>query len=150
MREAGCPLCEGPGGELVFQAAAFRVIRTGEGGFPAFYRVVWNEHVPELSDLAPADRALCLEAVVAVERALRAHLRPVKINLAALGNLVPHLHWHVIARFDWDSHFPAPVWAPARREAPAAQVARIATLRPLLEADMTRQLSTLAPSAPQS
>jgi diadenosine tetraphosphate (Ap4A) HIT family hydrolase len=144
MQQAGCPLCEGPGGDLVFEGAALRVIRTDEGGFPAFYRVVWNEHVPELSELAPADRALCLEAVVAVERSLRAHLQPVKINLAALGNLVPHLHWHVIARFDWDSHFPAPVWAPARRETPAALVARIAALRPLLEADMARQLRTLA------
>jgi diadenosine tetraphosphate (Ap4A) HIT family hydrolase len=144
MQQAGCPLCEGPGGDLVFEGAALRVIRTAEGGFPAFYRVVWNEHVPELSELAPADRALCLEAVVAVERSLRAHLQPVKINLAALGNLVPHLHWHVIARFDWDSHFPAPVWAPARRETPAALVARIAALRPLLEADMARQLRTLA------
>ena len=149
MRQAGCPLCDGPGGDLVFQAAAFRVIRTDEGGFPAFYRVVWNGHVPELSDLAPADRALCLEAVVAVERTLRAHLHPTKINLASLGNMVAHLHWHVIARFDWDSHFPAPVWAAARREAPAAQAARIVALRPLLEADMVRQLSTLAPSAPQ-
>lgn len=144
MRQAGCPLCDGPGGDLVFQGAAFRVIRTDEGGFPAFYRVVWNEHVPELSDLAPADRALCLEAVVCVEQALRVHLQPAKINLAALGNMVAHLHWHVIARFEWDSHFPAAVWAPATREAPAAQVARIAALRLLLQADIARQLSTLA------
>lgn len=144
MKQAGCPLCESAGGDLVFEDAAFRVIRTDEGGFPAFYRVVWNEHVPELSDLAPADRALCMEAVVCVERALRTHAQPARINLAALGNLVPHLHWHVIARFDWDSHFPAPVWAPARREAPAAQVAHVAALRPLLQADMARQLCTLA------
>ncbi|HEY0886110.1 MAG TPA: HIT family protein [Ramlibacter sp.] len=144
MKQAGCPLCESAGGDLVFEGAAFRVIRSDEGGFPAFYRVVWNEHVVELSDLAPADRALCLEAVVAVEQSLRAHLRPAKVNLASLGNLVPHLHWHVIARFDWDSHFPAPVWAPAKREAPASEVARVAALEPLLAADMVRKLSTLA------
>lgn len=149
MKQAGCPLCESPGGDLVFQGAAFRVIRTDEGGFPAFYRVVWNEHVPELSDLAPADRALCLDAVVAVEQSLRAHLHPAKVNLATLGNIVPHLHWHVIARFEWDSHFPAPVWAAARREAPPAQLARVAALRPLLAADMVRQLSTLAPANPR-
>ncbi len=144
MKQAGCPLCEGPGGDLVFQGAAFRVIRTDEGGFPAFYRVVWNEHVREFSDLPPADRALCLEAVVAVERALRDHLQPAKVNLAALGNMVAHLHWHVIARFDWDSHFPAPVWAPGRRDADPAGTARIAAARALLEADMARQLSTLS------
>jgi diadenosine tetraphosphate (Ap4A) HIT family hydrolase len=41
---------------------------------------------------------------------LREQLAPTKINLAALGNMVAHLHWHVIARYDWDSHFPASVW----------------------------------------
>lgn len=143
-REPGCPLCQGAGGELVFQGPLLRVIRTDEGGFPAFYRVIWNEHVRELSQLAPADRALCLEAVVAVERALLAHLQPAKVNVASLGNMVAHLHWHVVARFAWDSHFPAPVWAAAQREAPPTEAARVAALRPLLEADMVRQLSTLA------
>lgn len=100
---------------------------------PAFYRVVWNEHVSEFSDLPAADRALCMDAVVRVERVLRERLAPTKINLAALGNMVPHLHWHVIARFDWDSRFPAPVWSPARREADAARIAAIEALRPDLE-----------------
>ena len=50
-----------------------------------------------------------------VERVLREQLRPTKINLASLGNMVPHLHWHVIARFDWDSHFPQPIWGTAQR-----------------------------------
>ncbi|HWI83919.1 HIT family protein [Ramlibacter sp.] len=146
MREPGCPLCEGAGGTPVFQAQALRVIRTDEGGFPAFYRVVWNDHVRELSDLGRAQRQLCLEAVVVVEEALRRHLRPAKVNLAALGNMVAHLHWHVIARFEWDSHFPAPVWAAAQREAPAAEVARVVAARPLLEADIARQLATLCAS----
>lgn len=103
------------GGALVFQAEEFRVIRADEAGFPAFYRVVWKAHVAEFSDLDEAERNLCMAAVTVVEQALRRHLQPTKINLAALGNLVPHLHWHVIARFDWDTHFPAPVWAAAKR-----------------------------------
>ena len=57
----------------------------------------------EFTDLAPAERAECMEAVAAVERVLREQLAPTKVNLASLGNLTPHLHWHVIARFDWDS-----------------------------------------------
>jgi diadenosine tetraphosphate (Ap4A) HIT family hydrolase len=115
MTLASCPLCADTGGVLVFQGARFRVIRADEPGFPAFYRVVWTEHVAEFSDLAADDRSLCMAAVVAVELALREQVQPTKINLAALGNMVPHLHWHVIARFDWDSHFPAPVWAAAVR-----------------------------------
>ena len=47
--------------------------------------------------------------------ALRARLAPAKINLASLGNLVPHLHWHVVPRFADDSHFPQPAWGPPQR-----------------------------------
>ena len=83
--------------------------------FPAYYRVIWNAHVAEFTDLAPDERAECMEVVACVERVLREQLQPTKINLASLGNMVPHLHWHVIARFDWDSRFPGPIWAPARR-----------------------------------
>jgi len=52
---------------------------------------------------------------MALSRALRALLQPDKVNLAALGNQVPHLHWHVIPRFADDTHFPDPVWATPRR-----------------------------------
>ncbi len=144
MVSAACPLCQSAGGDVVFAGAQLRVVRTDEGGFPAFYRVIWNRHVAEFSDLAPAERHLCLEAVVVVEQALRTHLSPTKVNIASLGNLVPHVHWHVIARFEWDSHFPVPVWAAAQRQPAQEDVARVVALRSLLEADIVRQLSTLA------
>ncbi len=102
-----------------------RVIRAEEAGFPAFYRVVWTAHVAEFSDLDTEDRNLCMAAVTVVEQVLREHLHPTKINLAALGNVVPHLHWHVIARFDWDTHFPAPVWAEPKRPPDAAALAAV-------------------------
>ena len=111
----GCPLCETNGGLLVFRHEKFRIIQAVEAGFPAFYRVVWTQHMAEFSDLSLEDRNICMNAVVLIEQTLRSELQPLKVNLAALGNVVPHLHWHVIARFGWDSHFPAPVWAaPAR------------------------------------
>ncbi|MEG0317290.1 MAG: HIT family protein [Comamonas sp.] len=106
-----CVLCREAGGLPVWQGAQLRVIRAQEEGFPAFYRVIWTAHVAEFSDLSQADRHTCMAVVAEVERVLRAQLLPTKINLAALGNMVPHLHWHVIARYDWDSHFPAPIWA---------------------------------------
>ena len=121
-----CPLCAADGGLLVFRNEALRIIQADEAGFPAFYRVVWNRHVAEFSDLSPVERDTCMNAVVAVEQVLRDQLQPTKINLAALGNMVAHLHWHVIARFAWDSHFPAPVWAAAQRPVDAEQVAAIA------------------------
>ena len=111
-----CPLCHSTGGILVATGPRWRVIRAEDAAFPAFYRVVWAKHVAEFSSLSAADRAECMGVVCAVERTLLRYLRPTKVNLAALGNVVPHLHWHVIARFEADSHFPQPIWGVAQRQ----------------------------------
>jgi diadenosine tetraphosphate (Ap4A) HIT family hydrolase len=66
---------------------------------------------------------------------LRRLLQPTKVNLASLGNQVPHLHWHVIPRFADDAHFPDPVWAP-RRRAGAAHPVDVDELRLLLAATL--------------
>jgi diadenosine tetraphosphate (Ap4A) HIT family hydrolase len=141
----GCELCREAGGVLVFQADAWRVIRALDADFPAFYRVVWQAHVPEWTDLSLADRAVLMSAVGAVERVLRESLSPAKINLASLGNVVPHLHWHVIARFDWDSRWPAPVWAPPRREVAPDASARLPLGLDALDARVARAAAALAP-----
>jgi diadenosine tetraphosphate (Ap4A) HIT family hydrolase len=135
MTVIGCPLCEADGGLLIFKNDQLRVIQAHEPGFPAFYRVVWNAHVPEFSGLTADERISCMNAVVAVEQVLRDLLQPTKINLAALGNAVPHLHWHVIGRFDWDSHFPSPVWAAAQREPNPQKLAQL-----VLQCEQVNQL----------
>ena len=142
-----CELCREAGGVLVFQSAHWRVIRVEDAAFPAFYRVVWRAHVAEWSDLTLAEQAAMMGAVGAVERVLRDALAPTKINLASLGNVVPHLHWHVIARFDWDSHFPAPVWASPAREVVPAPVTRLRTGLAELDARVARAVGALAPAA---
>ena len=111
-----CPLCEALGGVLIATSPLWRVIRAEDAAFPAFYRVVWNEHVAEFSALSAAQRNECMAVVCTVEQVLITALQPTKINLAALGNVVPHLHWHVIARFKADSHFPQPIWGAPQRE----------------------------------
>lgn len=93
-------------------------MRVDDAAFPAFYRVISNAHVRELSQLPRAERHRCIDLVSAVESALLARLEPAKINLASLGNMVPHLHWHVIARFEHDSHFPQPIWGRELRASP--------------------------------
>ena len=135
-----CPLCTEDGGALIWRGTHLRVIRADEPGFPAFYRVVWNAHVAEFSDLDAAARQHCMDAVTVVEQVLREHLAPTKINLAALGNMVPHLHWHVIARFAWDSHFPAPVWASASRERNLEQEAALEACLPQMHAAIAHRL----------
>jgi diadenosine tetraphosphate (Ap4A) HIT family hydrolase len=139
---AGCPLCDADGGVLVWAGAQFRLIRTeDEPAFPAFYRVVWADHVAEFSDLSTADRALCMEAVALCEKVLRSELRPEKVNLAALGNMVPHLHWHVVARFEDDSHFPRPLWAAPVRERDTAHEAALVRRLPAVDAALATRFA---------
>lgn len=136
---SGCELCEQEGGIPVFRNEALRVIRAVDADHPAFYRVIWNAHVAEWTDLPPPDRSRIMQAVAKVETVLREQLQPTKVNLASLGNMVPHLHWHVIARFDWDARWPAPVWAPKQREAAQAE-ARLALPLPDLDRRVTEAL----------
>lgn len=114
-----CVLCNADGGMLVASTDRWRVIRAlDQEGFPLTYRVIWNAHVAEFSYLSQDERRECMAAVAWVEQAMRRFLQPQKINLAAFGNMVPHLHWHLVARYPWDSRFPASPWAVPVRENP--------------------------------
>ena len=110
-----CELCERTGGELLWQGERCRVIYVEEPGYPGFCRVVWEAHVKEMTDLSEDDRLHLMQVVFAVESVLREQLDPEKINLASLGNLVPHIHWHVIPRYSDDPQFPQPIWAKRQR-----------------------------------
>jgi diadenosine tetraphosphate (Ap4A) HIT family hydrolase len=131
-----CPLCDADGGVPIARTPRWRVVRADEQGFPGFYRVIWNAHVPEFTDLSAEERADCLHAVAEVETLVRRHLEPTKVNLASLGNMVAHLHWHVIARYDWDSHFPGAVWAAAQRPVDTVRLQALLERRATLEDDL--------------
>lgn len=139
-----CELCREDGGELIHQAERFRVILVDDAAFPGFCRVVWNDHVREMTDLDASDRSLLMNAVWAVEAAVREVMAPHKVNLASLGNMVAHMHWHVIPRYTDDSHFPSPVWAGAVRGAVAEQLARRVALLPALRLALGHHLAALA------
>lgn len=105
-----CFLCTQAGGTIVWQDNFARVVVVDDADHPGFCRVIANRHVKEMTDLETDGRDRLMRIVFEVERALRELLRPDKINLASLGNQVPHLHWHVIPRYRDDPHFPGPVW----------------------------------------
>jgi len=97
-----------------------RIVCARSEDYPGFCRVILNQHVREITDLSQAERERLMRAVFACETGLRELCHPDKINLASLGNQVPHLHWHVIPRFERDRHFPDPIWAAPRRAASVA------------------------------
>ena len=114
-----CLFCREDGGAVLWRDDFCRVVLADEPDYPGFCRVILARHAREMTDLDAAARERLMRVVFAVESALREVLAPDKVNLASLGNQVPHLHWHVIPRFRGDRHFPAPVWAAPARDAPA-------------------------------
>lgn len=111
-----CPLCASDAGEVLLRDGECRVVVAQDAGGSGILRVILNDHVAEMTDLSGPRRDRVMALVFAAEAALRAVLCPDKINLASLGNYVPHLHWHVIPRFRDDAQFPDSVWSPARRD----------------------------------
>ncbi len=111
-----CPLCQDTGGEVLWQDDNWRLVLVGDADYPGFCRVIGRRHVAEMTDLTSGERRALMTVVFCAERALRSVLSPDKINLASLGNQVAHVHWHVIARWHDDRHFPDSVWSVARRD----------------------------------
>lgn len=82
--------------------------------------MIWHRHVSEMSELTFGERDVLMSLVFAVEEAVRHVMQPAKVNLASLGNQVPHLHWHVIPRYQDDAFFPGSVWSVKMQQTPSA------------------------------
>ena len=139
-RVAGCELCDLSAPSVV-DNDKFAVILVDDANYPGFARVIWKDHVREVSDLADADRLLLNDAVYRLELAVREVMQPLKVNVASLGNVVPHLHWHVIPRYADDAHFPAPVWAQAQRTTDEAVLQARRALVPQLAEAIARRFA---------
>ena len=123
-KAGACELCTSAGGTVLWRDDQLRVVAVDDADYPGFTRVVWNEHVREWSDLPSGSRLRLAQVLYEVEQAVRQALQPHKVNLASLGNLVPHLHWHVIPRFADDAHFPQPIWGARQRDCDPGALAR--------------------------
>jgi diadenosine tetraphosphate (Ap4A) HIT family hydrolase len=115
-----CEFCNSPGGAVLWQDDLCRVVRVDEPDYPGFCRVILKRHARELTDLDEAERAALMKVVFALEEVVRAAMHPHKMNVASLGNMTAHVHWHVIPRFEDDRHYPGPIWAMPKREAMGA------------------------------
>lgn len=105
-----CVLCNEDGGDVIVQNELFRIVYVADKNYPGFVRLILNKHVAEQSDLNENNNLIIFKALVAIEKTIRRIYAPDKINLASLGNFVPHLHWHIIPRYKNDTHFPNPIW----------------------------------------
>ena len=92
------------------------VILNRDQFFSGYCFVAAREHVTELFHLAPEVRAAVMEEVNAVAAAVAGAFKPDKVNYELLGNMVPHMHWHVVPRFKSDPLWPRPIWSEPHKE----------------------------------
>ncbi|NNE85710.1 MAG: HIT domain-containing protein [Alphaproteobacteria bacterium] len=108
-----------------------RVLLMNDASYPWLILVPQRADVRELHKLFAGDLAFTTAEIVRASEAMERLFQPVKMNVAALGNQVPQLHIHVIARFADDAAWPNPVWgaAPAVPYGADDLAARVAALR---------------------
>ncbi len=127
-----CPLCQKePHPTILWQDNFCRVTLLNDLDYPVYCRVELIDHIKEMTDLSRNDRTRTMDIVFAVELALREVIQPDKINLASLGNKTPHLHWHIVPRFEDDKHYPNSHWGEAVRDGVARNLteAELASLK---------------------
>lgn len=111
-----------------------RLLLMNDVRFPWLILVPARPGLREIHDLAPQERAVLIEEIARASTSTQQAFKADKMNVAALGNQVPQLHVHVIARFAGDAAWPNAVWGQGSTQpmSEAEQAERIARLRPLL------------------
>jgi diadenosine tetraphosphate (Ap4A) HIT family hydrolase len=100
----------------VCDLALSRLLAMNDANFPWLILVPRRAGVSEIIDLG-AEQALLMDEISLVSRALKDETRCDKLNVAAIGNVVPQLHIHIVARRKDDTAWPKPVWGAAPRRA---------------------------------
>lgn len=111
------------------------VILNRDQYFPGYTLLFTKTHATELFHLDRTVRSALMEEVSSVAEALYAVYSPAKINYELLGNMVPHIHWHIVPRFSSEPLWPRPIWSEPHEElvlSPYEYRQRIETIRSAL------------------
>lgn len=111
-----CAICNATEGEILWSNTILRVVLLNHRDYKGYCRVELINHTKEMTDLDESLQLNIMRSVFKVEEILRKIFNPEKINLASLGNKMPHIHWHIIPRFKEDPHFPNSHWGEKLRE----------------------------------
>lgn len=77
--------------------------------------IIYKSHVEDLTQLSEKERAMFIEDLTRIALAVKKAFNPDKLNYAILGNVVSHLHWHVIPRYKNDPNWGTPPWPHGRK-----------------------------------
>jgi diadenosine tetraphosphate (Ap4A) HIT family hydrolase len=90
-------------------------IETEESEIP-WIKIFTQHPYKEMSEVPAEIRFEIYDLLDMIEKEMITYYTPDKINIASFGNYVPHVHWHIMARFKEDSYFPEPMWGTRQRE----------------------------------
>ena len=125
-----CPLCrdESKGCELVADLAVTRAYLQRSANFQGYCILVLKHHAEELDDLSVEERAMLMEDITRVAHAVRKVCKPRKLNYEILGNVAPHIHCHIIPRYETDPAWDKAAWfaLPDKDELPSDGYAKLA------------------------
>jgi len=107
---SSCVFCAAKREQVIYRNDLCRVILVDSPYYPGYVQVVTNQHIKEVSDLSTAHALKIFALVLNLEQQIRQLYNPDKINIASLGNVVAHVHFHIIPRYAQDRHFPNPIW----------------------------------------
>lgn len=107
---ADCPLCRLDPALVVAELGECRVILGEDQGSPGWCVLVLKDHIEHLAEVPVARQARVFAEVALVAEAIRHVFGPVRINYECLGNVVGHVHWHVIPRHANDPSPRTTVW----------------------------------------
>ena len=79
-------------------------------------KIFTKRKIKEFSECTAAEKTEIFRIIDIVEKSMLSYFNADKINIASFGNILPYVHWHVMARFEDDSHFPEPMWGAQQRE----------------------------------
>ena len=115
LNSDNCVLCSSQKYPIIWRNDLLRIILINDQNYRGYCRVDLINHIKEMSDLDEAIRNEFMGVIFQMEKIVKEYLQPDKINLASLGNITPHLHWHIIPRYLSDNHFPDSIWSEKKR-----------------------------------
>ena len=110
-----CALCSSQKYPIIWANDLLRIVLINDQNYRGYCRVDLITHVKEMVDLDEVTRNEFMGVIFQTEKIIKEYLQPDKINLASLGNITPHLHWHIIPRYFSDNHFPDSIWSKKKR-----------------------------------
>ena len=109
-----CPLCAGRDENVIFQNNFIKIVLVDD--IPGYIRIITQKHIKEFSDLSDKEAVKLTLLIKKIEKILLKITKADKINIASLGNMVPHMHIHIIPRYINDPWWPNATFCEKIRE----------------------------------